>query len=59
VHHPRAAGELIRQWVERCRATGEPGRFDVLRRLQALTFRYTDRYRERVPIQKVFSEIDK
>jgi len=57
IHHPRAATEAIRQATERCRATGEPGPAELMRRLQALTFRYTDRYRERAPVEKVFSEL--
>ena len=34
--------------------TGTPTDFDLIRRLHVLTFRYTDRFRERVPAAKVF-----
>ncbi len=57
-HHPRAAGASIRRAVERSRVEGRPAPEKLIRRLQALTFRYTDRFRERVPADKVFAELN-
>ena len=58
VLHPSAAKLTIRKAVEACRMRGHPKPAELLQRLQALTFRYTDRYRERVPIEKVFCELE-
>ncbi len=57
VLHPRAASAFIRRAVERSRVEGRPEPNELLRHLQALTFRYTDRFRERVPADKVYGEL--
>lgn len=59
VFHPRAARRVILRAVEASRMTGEPTPAALLRKLQALTFRYTDRYRERIPVDKIFGELQK
>jgi len=51
---PRVARPYICHAVERARRGGTPTDFDLIRRLHVLTFRYTDRFRERVPAAKVF-----
>ncbi len=56
--HPRAAGQTIRSMIERIRTTGKPTTEEFILKLEALTFRYVDRYRERVPVEKVFAELD-
>ncbi len=56
--HARAAQALIRASVERSRRDALPSREKLLARLRALTFRFTDRYRERVPVEKVFGDLE-
>ena len=56
--HPRSAGKSIRMVVERSRLKGHPKVQDLIVKLEALTFRYVDRYRERVPVEKVFGELE-
>lgn len=51
---PRAARPHICHAVDRARRDGTPTAFDLIRRLHVLTFRYTDRFRERIPAAKVF-----
>lgn len=58
VLHPRAARRLIYKAVERSRAAGIPSSADLMQRLQALNFRFTDRYRQRIPVEKVYAEIE-
>jgi len=55
--HPRPARRLIRQAIERCRRDGSPSRIELIRRLQSLSFRYTDRFNQRIPVEKVYAEI--
>lgn len=54
--HPHKARAAILAAVGRARLEGSPERFELTQRVQALTFRYRDRYRERVPVEKVYSE---
>jgi len=54
--HPRRARPLLRRMAARAREEGQPDRFGLIQRLQALTFRYRDRYRERVPVERVYAE---
>jgi hypothetical protein len=58
VHHPREARPAILKAIDRSRREGKPKAADLIKRLQALTFRFSDRYQGRVPIEKVFSELD-
>jgi hypothetical protein len=58
VLHPRPAHDLIRKAIRRSRLTGAPNPMDLIQRLQALNFRYLDRFRERVAAEKVYAEID-
>jgi hypothetical protein len=55
--HPRAAKKIIVQAVKRSRKEGRPSQAELVHRLQALNFRYTDRFRERVQIEKVYGEL--
>jgi hypothetical protein len=55
--HPREAGALIRQAVEHSRMEGTVSAQGLMNKLRALTFRYTDRFRHRVPVEKVYGEI--
>jgi len=58
VLHPKPAREVILRAVERSRRELVPPAEELIRRLQALGFRYTDRYRQRVPVEKVYGELD-
>jgi hypothetical protein len=55
--HPRAAKKIIQHAVKRSRKEGRPAPSELIHRLQALNFRYTDRFRERVQVEKVYSEL--
>jgi hypothetical protein len=55
--HPRATKKIILQAVKRARKDGNPSQAELIKRLQALNFRYTDRFRERVQVEKVYSEL--
>ncbi|MBN2493590.1 MAG: hypothetical protein JXR96_03270 [Deltaproteobacteria bacterium] len=55
--HPRQASGIIKAAVERSRLEGQPSPVELLRALQALSFRYVDRFRERVPADKVYAEL--
>jgi hypothetical protein len=57
VLHPRQARTYIRKAIERSRREGSPPRHEVIRRLQALNFRFTDRYQHRVPAAKVYADL--
>ncbi len=54
VHQPRAAGALIQRAVTRARQQGRPAPEALMAQLRALAFRYSDRFRERVPVEKVY-----
>ena len=56
--HPRSAKKIILQAVKRSRKEGRPSPFELVHRLQALNFRYTDRFRERVQVEKVYGELN-
>lgn len=58
VLHPKPAREVILRAVEHSRRELVPPAEELIRRLQALGFRYTDRYRQRVPVEKVYGELD-
>jgi len=58
LQHPRAAKKIILQAVKRSRKEGKPSPFELIHRLQALNFRYTDRFRERVQVEKVYGELN-
>jgi len=58
VLHPRAARKHIYKAVDKCRSEGVPTTSDLMQRLQALNFRFTDRFRQRIPVEKVYAEID-
>jgi hypothetical protein len=55
--HPRQAGGIIHQAVVRSRQEGAVSAEELMSKLRALTFRYTDRFRHRVPVEKVYQEI--
>ncbi len=55
--HPRSARTVIHQAVERSRMEGSVSPDELMSRLRALNFRYTDRFRHRVPVEKVYGEI--
>lgn len=57
VLHPRAARKMIYKAVDRTRSEGIPSVTELMRRLQALNFRFTDRFRGRIPVEKVYGEI--
>ncbi len=57
VLHPQGGRKLIHQIVNRCRHDGQPGADTIIKRLQALCFRYNDRFRQRIPIEKVYAEM--
>jgi len=57
VLHPRAARGLIRKAAERSRTSGTPEAAELIMRLQALSFRYLDRFKQRVPVEKVYTDI--
>ncbi len=55
--YPREARVIIQQAVERARLEGGVSSEELMSRLRALNFRYTDRFRHRVPAEKVYGEI--
>jgi hypothetical protein len=55
--HPRQARNIILQAVERIRMQGGVTPEALMSKLRALNFRYTDRFRHRVPVEKVYEEI--
>jgi hypothetical protein len=55
--HPRQARGIILQAVERLRMDGRTTPEELMSKLRALNFRYTDRFRHRVPVEKVYEEI--
>ncbi len=57
VLHPRAARSFICKAAERSRQSGSPSPAELIMRLQALSFRYLDRFNQRVPVEKVYTEI--
>ena len=57
VLHPRAAAHIIRKIVKKSRQEGTPVPAEIMRQLQALNFRFTDRFRQTVAVEKVYSEI--
>lgn len=57
VLHPRPARKLVCQAIQQARKRGFPPPAELIARLQALNFRFVDRFRERVPLEKVYAEI--
>jgi hypothetical protein len=55
--HPRQARNIILQAVDRIRMQGGVAPEELMSKLRALNFRYTDRFRHRVPVDKVYGEI--
>lgn len=55
--HPRQARSIIHQAVDRNRLEGKVSPEQLMSKLRALNFRYTDRFRHRVPVEKVYEEI--
>jgi hypothetical protein len=55
--HPRQARGIILQAVDRLRMNGRITPEELMSKLRALNFRYTDRFRHRVPVEKVYEEI--
>ena len=55
--HPRQARGIILQAVDRSRMEGRVTPRQLMSKLRALNFRYTDRFRHRVPVEKVYEEI--
>lgn len=55
--HPRQARHIILQAVDRIRMQGGVTPGELMSKLRALNFRYTDRFRHRVPVEKVYEEI--
>ena len=55
--HPRQARNIILQAVDRIRMQGGVTPEELMSKLRALNFRYTDRFRHRVPVEKVYEEI--
>jgi hypothetical protein len=55
--HPRQARGIILQVVDRFRMEGRITPEQLMSKLRALNFRYTDRFRHRVPVEKVYEEI--
>jgi hypothetical protein len=55
--HPRQARGIILQAVDRIRMQGGVTPGELMSKLRALNFRYTDRFRHRVPVEKVYEEI--
>ena len=57
VLHPRPAAPIIRKVVKKSRQEGTPTPAEIMRQLQSLNFRFTDRFRQTVAVEKVYSEI--
>lgn len=55
--YPRESRAIIQQAVEKSRLEGTVSSDQMMNRLRALNFRYTDRFRHRVPAEKVYGEI--
>jgi len=55
--HPRQARHIILEAVDRIRMQGGVTPEELMSKLRALNFRYTDRFRHRVPVEKVYGEI--
>jgi hypothetical protein len=54
--HPPRARQHLKRLATKAREEGRPDRFGLIQRLQALTFRFRDRYRERVPMERVYAD---
>jgi len=54
--HPPRARLHLKRLAAQAREEGRPDRFGFIQRTQALTFRYRDRYRERVPVERVYGD---
>ncbi|RLB53868.1 MAG: hypothetical protein DRI34_12840, partial [Deltaproteobacteria bacterium] len=59
VVHPRQVGPLVRKTIQEHRQEGHPPAEKIIRVLQALAFRYLDRYRQRVSVEKLYAEYDR
>jgi hypothetical protein len=56
--HPRESYQLVRNAIDMARVTGKPTAKEIIQRLKALSFRYNDRYRRSIPVEKVYSELN-
>ncbi len=56
VVHPRAANSIILAAVEIHRLSGLPSSGELMKVFRELNFRYLDRFRQRVPVEKVYGE---
>ena len=57
--HPPVAEKYLRRVVDAHRSTGRPARLDIILELEALGFRYVDRFRQRVEPERVYGELEK
>ena len=56
--HPRPARGLIIAAIDKCRRAGQPSSQQMISKLQALSFRFSDRFQQRVPVDKVYGELE-
>jgi hypothetical protein len=55
--HPRKVKRVILESVFRSRQKGSPSAQTLIHRLETLTFRFCDRYRERLLPEKIYNEL--